>query len=489
MKKLVIATTAAVIASGATFVYAQNQLDTVMDLAVQGMLGEGMTVTYDDRNIGSDMSVEYTNVEISEADSNVTISTAWLKGTPSASDAGVVTFTVADLVSIEGDADGEHIDFEIRSSGFELTTNAVLKEAFDDGDVSVTLMADNLIIEGGDPESEVFRNILADINDLNFGVVYSIDDMTVAGNLSSGEYSAQYDITIEDQVQVADQSVEFLETTFEFDVPESEADMIGYLTGEMSASIKMESGATVFDTQAMQDGLEFQMAGKGDGSSGTIEMIDGRLVYDIVGGAMEALVTPGAGIPIPPVEFSMDEVGLKVVLPMNSGEEPDELVIDLLFADLTVGEGLWSIIDPDKTISRDPANLDIDITSSVQIDAMKGMMEGADNPFEFATFHNVAINQFLLAVGGASIQADGAADINNDGFIPMPVGKVNVTIDGVQALTDQLVALGLLDQMQVGMALGMMMAFAEPGDADDQFVSEIEFTKDGGITANGQPIK
>lgn len=489
MRKLAIATTAVVIASGATFVYAQNQLDTVMDLAVQGMLSEGASVTYDDRNIGGDMSVEYTNLVITDPDDGITISMDWLKGTPSASDAGVVTFTVADVITIEGDVEGEHIDFEIRSVGFELTTNAVLKEAFDDGDISVTLMADSFTVDGGDPDSAVVRKFMTEMTDLNFGVVFSIDDMTVAGNLSSGEYDAKYDITIEDQIQVADQQVEFMDMTFAFDVPEGEEDMIGYLTGEKTATLKLESGDTTFDSTINQEGMEFQYAGTSDGGVFNFEMVDGRMVYDMVGGAMEVLVTPGAGIPIPPVAVALAEIGMKFVMPMNSGDEPDEMAIDLLLADLTIGEGLWSIIDPEQTISRDPATLDIDITSSVQIDAMKAMMEGADNPFEVATFHNVAINQFLIAVGGASVQADGAADINNDGFIPMPVGTVNVTVEGVQALTDQLVALGLLDAMQVGMGLGMMMAFAKPGDAADQFVSEIEFTEDGSITANGQPIK
>ncbi len=489
MRKLVIATTAVVIASGATFVYAQNQLDTVMDLAVQGMLSEGATVTYDDRNIGGDMSVEYTNLVITDPDDGVTITTDWLKGTPSAADPSVVTFTVADVISIEGEVEGEKIDFEIRSTGFELTTNAVLMEAFDDGDVTVTLAADTFVIEGGDPDSAVFRNFMTEISDLSFGVVYSIDDMTAAGNLSMGPYTAKYDFTADGQTQVADEQVEFLTVEFEFDVPESEDDMIGYLNGEKSASLTMESGAGTGISSFSQEGLEFEIDMSYENSAFEFEMIDGRLVYDIVGGAMEALLTPGAGMPIPPVEITMSGIGLKLVLPMNSVDEPDELAFNFLLSDLTVGEGLWSIIDPGKTISRDPATIDIDVTSSVQIDAMKGMMEGADNPFEFATFHNVAINQLLLAVGGASIQAQGAADINNDGFIPMPVGKVNIDITGVQALSEQLVALGLLDQMQVGMAMGMMMAFAKPGDEADQFVSEIEFTKDGSITANGQPLK
>jgi len=94
----------------------------------------------------------------------------------------------------------------------------------------------------------------------------------------------------------------------------------------------------------------------------------------------------------------------------------------------------------------------------------------------------------LLSLAGASIQMDGAATFDNSGPIPMPLGSLNIDMHGISTLANQLVALGLLDQMQAGMAMGMMMAFAQPGNEADQFLSEITFSENG-ISANGQPIQ
>ena len=111
-----------------------------------------------------------------------------------------------------------------------------------------------------------------------------------------------------------------------------------------------------------------------------------------------------------------------------------------------------------------------------------------EDPASAAKIHNLDINQILLSLAGASIQMDGAATFDNSGPIPMPLGSLNIDMRGISTLANQLVALGLLDQMQAGMAMGMMMAFGQPGDEADQFISEITFSENG-IMANGQPIQ
>ena len=113
---------------------------------------------------------------------------------------------------------------------------------------------------------------------------------------------------------------------------------------------------------------------------------------------------------------------------------------------------------------------------------------GNEDPTSLAAIHSLDINQILLSLAGASVQLEGAATFDNSGPIPTPLGSLNVDLRGISTLANQLVALGLLDQMQAGMAMGMMMAFGKPGDEADQFISEITFTEDG-ILANGQPIR
>ncbi len=70
-----------------------------------------------------------------------------------------------------------------------------------------------------------------------------------------------------------------------------------------------------------------------------------------------------------------------------------------------------------------------------------------------------------------------------------PVGAVNLALAGGNGLMDKLVAMGLLPQEQAMGARMMMGIFTVPGDGPDTLKSNIEFTKDGQILANGQRIR
>ena len=248
----------------------------------------------------------------------------------------------------------------------------------------------------------------------------------------------------------------------------------------------MTSGASEFVGTVDAEGIPLTMEGVSGSSFLLLEVVDGNITYEANADGFDMVVTPGPGLPIPPVKIGAGEMAMKLVIPAGAADTPAEMVIDILFADLVIGEGLWSMIDPGKTISRDPAQLDIDIEALVQLDAMAAM--AGEDPTSAATIHSLDINQILLSLAGASIQMDGATTFDNSGPIPMPLGSLNIDMRGISTLANQLVALGLLDQMQAGMAMGMMMAFAQPGSEADQLVTEITFSENG-ILANGQPIQ
>lgn len=487
MNKLSVATVAVALVGSTTFVNAQATFENMLDLFQAGAVAEGAVVEFSDRIVSGDGSVEYRDLSITDPDGGVTIATDWLRGSPTADDASTILFTVADSVTISGDIDGEPINFEIRSDDLEIMTNAILAQAYGDSFISVAINADALVVEGGDPASMVVREMLADISDLDFSTVVSMSEMTAEGWLKTGEFIMDYDMSIDGQAQIVDQTTESMEIAFNFDVPQGEEDAMGYLNGSKNGTITFASGASVFNSSMETDGLAFDYNGSSEGGSGEFSMIDGTATYDINNGALEVTVIPGAGVPFPPVEVDMSAFEWKMIFPLNSANAPEGAVFDLLLADLVVGEGLWAMLDPTQTISRDPATLDIDLDAMVQIDAMTAAMTGVDNPFEAGMIHNLNINQLLLSIGGALLQSDGALTFDNSGPFPMPKGVINISLSGAQNLADQLVQLGLLDQMQVGMVMGMVMAFAKP-DGNDKFVSEITFTDDG-IFANGQPLQ
>ncbi len=486
MNKLGVTTTALALLGSTSFALAQNSLETTLDLMVRGMIDDGSQVTYDDRITGNDGSVEYRNVTIVSPNGSSTLTTAWLKGVPSAADPSVVTFTVADTIKIESTKEGGEFTMEFLTSGMEFTTNAVLREAMSNDDITVEFKADSFRVEGGDPASAFMRDLNADFGSINFSMVAAEADKRVEGSLDISKFDVTYDITVDGQSQKAEQTSEGASAEFAFDVPKDENDAMGYLDGSKSARIKMASGASTFDVSVDSPEAAFGMAGTSGASTALVEMIDGTFTYDVQGDSLQMTITPGAGMPFPPVDLGIGEIGMKFVVPVNSADAPDEATVRLLLADLTVGEGLWSMIDPGKTIPRDPAQIDIDLEAMVQIDAMVAAAGG--DPTQAGKIFSLDVNQFLLAIGGASAQMDGALTFNNDGPIPMPLGGVNVDLNGINGLANKLVALGLVDQMQVGMVLGIMMAFGKPGDNPDQFISEITFTENG-ILANGQPIQ
>jgi Uncharacterized protein conserved in bacteria (DUF2125) len=72
--------------------------------------------------------------------------------------------------------------------------------------------------------------------------------------------------------------------------------------------------------------------------------------------------------------------------------------------------------------------------------------------------------------------------------MPRPEGVIDISINGANALMDNLVAMGLIPEDQVMMARMMIGMFATPV-GEDMLTSKIEFTPEGGILANGQQIQ
>lgn len=483
MKKLVTAFTVVVFVSSVSYASAQNQLETTLDLMVRGMMDDGAMITYDERIIGTDGSVEYIDLVIAAPDGEITLTMDWLKGVPSGSN---VTFTVANVIRVSGLAEGVDFAFDIQSSGFELSTNGLLREAMSTEAITVSFAADEFIVNGGDPDSETIRKLFLDMGAVDFNLLVSTEDMYAKGAFNAEKIDVAYDYTIDGQSQMVEQTTTAASFSFEFDIPADEEDASGYLDGRKSGMFVATSGDSKFVSTMDADGIVMGMSGTSGPSDILLEIVDGTIVYDVNAKGFDMTVTPGPDMPFPPVEVSMGELGMKIIVPTGAADAPAEMIIDILFSDLVIGEGLWSMIDPDRTISRDPAQLDIDIEALVQIDAMAAI--AGEDPTKAAIIHSLDINQILLSIAGASIQVDGAASFDNSGPVPMPLGSINIELTGISTLANQLVALGLISQMQAGMAMGMMMAFAKPGPETDQFISEITFSENG-IEANGQPIR
>lgn len=486
MRNLTLSLATIALLGSASFAVAQNQLETTLDLAIRGIMDDGTSVSYDERIIGADGSVEYIDLVISAPNEEMVITIDWIKGVPSPSDPETVTFTVSDQVLFSGIEGGVPFNLEMQSSGFELTTNALLREAMSDTDIAVTFSADSLTVKGGEPDSPALRDLFADLGAVDFNFLFSEANMYAEGRFDIEKIDMSYDFTMDEQTQIADQTSGAVSVVFNFDVPTDEDDAMGYIDGSKSAMLKIVAGGGSGTSTIEDDGINLDISGTYEGQESFFEMVGGVFTFEGTAGAIDYTVTPGAGMPFPPVDVSLASTAVKVVIPAGAADAPEEFELSLQLVDLVVGEGVWSMIDPDKTISRDPAQIDIDIEALVEFDAAVAAAGG--DPMQMGKIHNLDVNQILLSIAGASIQADGAMTFDNSSSFPVPLGGIIIELNGLTTLANQLVDLGILDQMQAGMAMGMMMAFGKPGSADDQFISEIEFSENG-ITANGQALR
>ena len=76
------------------------------------------------------------------------------------------------------------------------------------------------------------------------------------------------------------------------------------------------------------------------------------------------------------------------------------------------------------------------------------------------------------------------------GSIDAPVGTMHARLEGVNALIDNLVKLGILSQDEVSGYRMMLAMFAKPApEGGDALVGEYEFKEGGQVFANGQQVK
>ena len=152
------------------------------------------------------------------------------------------------------------------------------------------------------------------------------------------------------------------------------------------------------------------------------------------------------------------------------------------------------MVDPGKSLSRDPATIVIDLVGKVML------LTDLSNPENLKHLKgppaipvSVDLNELTAIFAGAVLNGSGAVRFNMEntesfGGMPQPVGEVNLRLKGGFGLMDKLVELGLVPPDAAMGIRAMSGAFAKPV-GDDELESKIELTEDGGILANGQRIK
>ena len=217
-----------------------------------------------------------------------------------------------------------------------------------------------------------------------------------------------------------------------------------------------------------------------------------RLAY---GGTTTAakLALSGSGIPFPELVVSFADSAFDLQMPVSKSDTPQDFAVLLRMVDLAVSDEVWSMFDPAAVLPRDPATLVIDTTGKAKWLADLFNPEAATLETGPGELHALDINELTLRAVGASITGKGGFTFDNSdtttfGGMPLPTGKLDLTMVGANALLEKLSQTGLLPQDQVMGARMMMGLFTRPGEGADTLTSTLEF-KDKGFFANGQQLQ
>jgi len=221
-----------------------------------------------------------------------------------------------------------------------------------------------------------------------------------------------------------------------------------------------------------------------DGTSVTYSVLSENGVLNVVNTASPV-----------PVAAAFERASFGFALPLRKSETPVPFSFSFALVNTTVGDEIWNIFDPEATLSRSPASVEISLTGTVQLfvdlfdrNAMEALRSA---PFEL---RSLSLSSLSLEAEGAGLSGAGdltfnRARIDPSNGMPEPLGVLDFSLTGALGLLDKLGRLGLVDSTVILGAKASLGMFANPGNSSDSFTSSVEFTEGGHISLNGQQVK
>jgi len=218
--------------------------------------------------------------------------------------------------------------------------------------------------------------------------------------------------------------------------------------------------------------------------SGVLSLADGvleaRLGAD--GGVVEMLPAEEGGMIAGAVRATMIE-GLYRA-PLGVSEQMRPIGLELAITGITPDETVWSALDAEEVLPRDPGVIDIAIDGTARFTRdLADRRPGEALPLELG---NLEIRTAHVAALGATGEADGAVEFIQP--IAQPKGRVTVRLDGALALLRRLHEAGLIDQQQLQGAAILLGTYTRAGEGRDDLVAEVTMDIDG-IRINGEPLR
>ena len=492
MKKHILMATTALAIGFAAPVAAQDDFAGFSE-GILGMLqSQGATVSFDQRNVGADGSVELVGFILKDPEGKMTVNADWIKGVPSATTPGQVAFSLSPsaTVTINDPQTGEHV-INISNTGLVVTLDGITSGQSAPV-LNFSVMADSLEFASGNPDDMIIHAL-----DVSFANLSQTVSLTSATKLLSGITGISgldmvYDIDAGPDGQVAaNGTMADFNLSFQVIADNSDKNFIDYLSGATTAFVEMSVGASSSTAKLVDPRNRIAYSGSSAGGNFVMRAENGYVnITEDIGETQYSFSEFNVdGMPLPPFDLSLDQFRINLSTPTVDHGSFEPANAEVAMRNVVVSESIYSMFDPAQNITRSPVNVVANLSANVQpaIDWSNPEAAMSGNPADVGAVQDITINEVLVTAGGAQITAEGGATIDNSMGFPFPTGKVTISASGVQALVNGLVAMGIIPQDQAGMMMGMMMAFARPGENADEFISDIEFSPQG-ITANGTPL-
>lgn len=259
----------------------------------------------------------------------------------------------------------------------------------------------------------------------------------------------------------------------------------------MDGGYTVDGSSFIFDVNA--DGGQAAGAFSAGATTLAVEFNNDKVAYDTNSENIAFSIT-GSEIPFP-VEIALDKYNVGFEMPLGKADEPQDFRLSLGLVDLSINDIIWGMFDPASVLPRDPATIEIAVSGTATplinvFDPDQTMLMNGVSPVELNT---LSIDKLNIAAVGATVTGDGAftfdpSDMQSFAPLPRPEGEASVQINGLNALIDNLVAMGLIPEDQV-MGPRMMLGMFARTTGDDQLETTVEVNDEGHLLVNGQRMK
>jgi len=307
---------------------------------------------------------------------------------------------------------------------------------------------------------------------------------------------------------------------FKFETPQAEANQSQsqtQLNAEYEASLTLPANLDFTKPEGIFEALSAGLALSAKGTTGevrqqqtqmspmgevTSDLVSQGMKYDMsingtlanMTGEYGATTVNVTNAMLPPIDIAASGLEVDMQVPLTNDARMRYMIA---LRDLTVNDALWGMFDPTALLSRDPAQIVLDLTGApaweidaLDLSAWEAAIQGGILPLMPSNF---SLDAFEITAAGASLTGTGEMNINYDdvakGGEPKPAGAIDLSMSGLNALLDNLIAMGLLPEEQAMGGRMMLGLFAVPGEGEDTLKSRLEINEEGQIFANGQRLK